>query len=618
MRFIREIFGLASLALCAAVACSSSPSDAVPDAGAGGGADDDGPTTPVIVRPETLPLEVLGDGSPSRPVIAEVELELAEGDVAQASTLWFRCHRCGFYAAPEYEATSSAPSRVKASLRVLGSGDDASTPWVDVTVDTVTLDNDSALHGGLNGGGLFTTRISWSLDERARGRLRPGKNLVQFRFNGTEGESNGFRVLALELRDAGGQRIDQTTLEPYDPRTEHDVEPDAADVKAGRELWYATDSLTKSAIVPRTIHAACASCHASNGRDLQYFNYSDLSIVQRSRFHGLSEAEGRQIVAFLRDSLRETPYAERARPWNPPYQPGPGLDANPEGWAAGAGLDAVLESPSDALKAVFGKPLDQPLALTQADVDAVMNPDATLNAREMQVPLQYPDWNAWLPSIHPSDVWPEGGKGGAVFESGGGSFPNGGQKDPYQKYLDLRAWFEDHQNVDDPGDWSHLTPQESDQIRFSNYVFGWEAYNYLGGGRGNHVASEGQFGAQVGADNLMTHIDEATVALGKEGAFTTNAFIERAVASMLHWNAVKQWEMAQDFRLEGDQTKFIGELDEDSGEWRGRGEAHGWPFNTVSAFFLAPHMVYQTDRDAQDVVTREWYTAWEADNIVGS
>lgn len=606
-------------------ACTSSlndggdGADGAEDGVDAGGAGDDGGEGPVLTSPDTLPLEVLGDGSPLRPVIAEAELELASGAVADVTTLWFRCHRCGFYAAPEFEKTSAPLTKVKASVRVLGGSSDDDVAWLDVTDASVTLDDDSRLHGGLNGGGLFTTRIAVTLDAATRARLITGKNRVQFRFNGTDGESNGYRVLALELRDSSGKRLDTKTLPSFDPKSEQDAEDyEVSDVSAGRSLWYATDSLEKSSVVERKIHAACASCHASNGRDLQYFNYSNRSIVERSRFHGLSQKEGEQIVAFLRSTLADTPYAEGARPWNPPYQPGPGLDATDHGWAAGAGLDAVLETPEDALKAVFGKPLDAPLAVTQADVDALMDPDADMNAREMPVPLQYPDWNAWLPSIHPSDVWPEGGAGGAVFEEGGGSFPNGGVKDPYKKYEEMRAWFEEHRNPDAPADYSHLTPDEREQISTMLYVFGWEGYNFLGGGRGNHIANEGKFGAQVGADNLLALVSEETTAVGKEGAFTTNAFIERAVASLLHWNAVKQWEMAQDFELEGDQTWFIGDKDDVTGEWKGRGEKHGWPFNTVSAFFLAPHMVYQTDTDAEGKVTREWSTAWESDNIVGS
>jgi hypothetical protein len=53
-------------------------------------------------------------------------------------------------------------------------------------------------------------------------------------------------------------------------------------------------------------------------------------------FHGLSELQGRQIASYIRTANTPNP----GRPWNPPYQPGPSLDAQPVvNWAAGAGVD---------------------------------------------------------------------------------------------------------------------------------------------------------------------------------------------------------------------------------------------------------------------------------------
>jgi hypothetical protein len=448
---------------------------------------------------------------------------------------------------------------------------------------------------------------------------------VQFRFNGTDGESNGYRVLDVQLQDAGAADAGTNTIVRFDPMSERGTSTlAAADIAAGKALWTAQATIAKSSIVPRTLQAACASCHAANGRDLQYFNYSNNAIVQRSRFHGLSETQGKQIVAYIRGSLANIPYVEKARPWNPPYQPGPGLDcttgpnsACATAWAGGAGLDAVLSSPADALKALFGKSVAAPLSLTQGDVDAMMNPNATMNAREIPVPIQFPDWNAWLPTIHPLDVWPAQADGSGFVN--GAAFAGDSKKIPNGKYLALIAWLQTNKNPNgNMADWSHLTPTQRAQIMEMFYIAGWEGYNFLGGGRGNHIAPSGQYGAQVGGAYLQTKLNATTAAASSAKAFTTNAFIERAVASMLHWNAIKQWEMAQDFSLEGNQQWFIGDKDATTGAWKGRGEAHGWPFNSISLFFLAPHMVYQTDTDATGKVTREWIEAWETDNVVAS
>jgi cytochrome c553 len=570
------------------------------------------PVSPATVL--TLPIEVLGDGSPRTPVIAEAALGVAPARLAAVTQLWFQCHRCGFYGAPEYEAASDLPVKIKASVRVLGGATDGNLPWIDVTDATVTLDDDARLHGGVNGG-LYTTRITLALDAATRARLvaLPAYNRVQFRFNGTDGESNGYRVLNVQLQDASALDAGTNTVKRFDPVSERGTDTlAAADVAAGKALWYAQASLAKSSIVPRKLQAACASCHAASGRDLQYFNYSNNAIVQRSRFHGLTEAQGKQVAGFIRSSLAAVPYVEQARPWNPPYQPGPGLDASTIGaWSAGAGLDAVLSSPTDALKAMFGT------NLTQAGIDALMNPHATMNAREIPVPIQFPDWNAWLPTMHPLDVWPAQADGSGF--ANGASFAGDGKKVPNARYAELIAWLQANKNPNgNMADWRHLTPAKRAQIMNMFYIAGWEGYNFLGGGRGNHTSSNGASGAVVGGAYLQAKLAAATAAAASPKAFTANAFIERAVASMLHWNSVKQWELAQDFALEGNQQWFIGSVDAATGVWQGRGEAHGWPFNSVSAFFLAPHMIYQADTDSTGKVTREWINAWETDNVVAS
>jgi len=132
-------------------------------------------------------------------------------------------------------------------------------------------------------------------------------------------------------------------------------------------------------------------CHAQDGRDLKYFNYSNFSIRARSVFHGLDRGAGRSD----RELLRSLNIPNPGRPWNPPYQPGPGLDSQPVGnWAAGAGLDAVLDS--DAAMLPYVAP-----TLTPAD----FNPAGDFSIRETPIAFQLPAWNRWLPKVHPVDVW---------------------------------------------------------------------------------------------------------------------------------------------------------------------------------------------------------------------
>ncbi|WP_431259284.1 hypothetical protein ACQ86G_03175 [Roseateles chitinivorans] len=570
-----------------------------------------------------LPLEVLGAGLPSAPTIATANLTLDANGTSAATELWLRCHRCSFFGPPEHEATSEAPAAVKASLRILGGTSAANAgaiPWVDITDATMVLADAERVQGGLKrGGGLYTARMTLTLDAATRARLVSGVNLVQFRFNGSDGESNGYRVIDLQLRNAQGRSLATNAVQ----RTDINAEKVAgrtltAAVAAGEKLWKAENTLLKSTLVKRQIRAACASCHASDGRDLQYFNYSNNSIVQRSRFHGLTDTQGGQIAAYLRYALRDMAHVAQAAPWNPPYQPGAGLDSKPvTEWAAGAGLDAVLDSPSDAVKALFGKPLDgSALALTQADVDKVMDANATLNTREVPLPIQFPDWNSYLPAMHPLDIWPTGADAAGSFEKGATFTADNRRLDPLATSRKITAWLESHRSATF-GDWSHLTPQQRNEIQSLLKPSGFELYAFLGGGRGNHLAKTGLYGSQVGAAQLQKLASPTRIAT-EPAAFTTNAFIERVVGSTLQWNLVQQWEWAQRYGMEGDQRWFIGDYDATAKTWAGRGEKRGWPFNTVSAFFLAPHMVYQSDTDATGKITREWLLAWETGNKLGS
>src|SRR4030095_10106245 len=151
---------------------------------------------------------------------------------------------------------------------------------------------------------------------------------------------------------------------------------------AGQELWE--NAQLKASTLPNSpqIRAHCADCHAYDGRDLKYFGFSNGSIIARSRFHGLSDLQGQQIASYIRSLAVTSP----GRPWNPPYQPGPGLDAQPvANWAAGAGVSSVLDHDSATLPYIFGTSIGHD----------VFRPDGNLNPREIPISLQLPDWSHW-------------------------------------------------------------------------------------------------------------------------------------------------------------------------------------------------------------------------------
>jgi hypothetical protein len=80
------------------------------------------------------------------------------------------------------------------------------------------------------------------------------------------------------------------------------------------------------------------------------------------------------------------------------------LDAQPAAnWAAGAGLAWTLDDDSAALPFLFGA--KRTAELLPRITREAFRPDGNLNAREIPISLQLPDWNHWLPQVHPMDAW---------------------------------------------------------------------------------------------------------------------------------------------------------------------------------------------------------------------
>jgi hypothetical protein len=146
----------------------------------------------------------------------------------------------------------------------------------------------------------------------------------------------------------------------------------------------------------------CSKCHAQSGLDLKKFNYSNWVIEQRVMFHGGSWQNALDVAAFIRN-ISYTPPAS-AEPWNPPYQPGPGLDSGTTlDWGAGAGIDSVVTFDTDW----FLK-----YACTDYPTCANFNPANRYNTHEQPLQWQLMTWNDWLPPIYQTDAFPT-----ANFES---------------------------------------------------------------------------------------------------------------------------------------------------------------------------------------------------------
>jgi len=336
-----------------------------------------------------LPIEVLSvDGT-----TASRTVELRAGEAESAQSLWLQVHGLRY--------ADQASVQVNASA------------WIPLNNNTVTIAEPGKSFGGI-GGGFSTLMMTFPL---LKGTVVAGANTIRFRFNQTDGFTSAYRVLAWNFLTGEGKKI----LPPEDfaedtPESWKPPLPDAASIQAGRELWHSASLVASNRPNSPSIRARCADCHAQDGRDLKYFNFSNESIIDRSRFHALSKLQGEEIASYIRSMNFPSP----GRPWNPPYQPGPGVDKRPVSeWAAGAGLGWVLERDTDALPFLVSQQsasasktaVERPQnAASLADLAGhitpeMFRPDGNLNPREIPIALQLPDWSQWLPRVHPKDAW---------------------------------------------------------------------------------------------------------------------------------------------------------------------------------------------------------------------
>jgi len=336
-----------------------------------------------------LPIEVMGEAGTT---VSET-VSLTDAQSESVRSLWLHVHGLRY--------------SEQASVQV------NTSPWIPIKNDTVAVAEPGKAFGGI-GGGFRTLVLTLPL---INGTVLAGTNIIRFRFNQSDGLASGYRVLAWNFLTAAGSKVLPATIFVEDlPESWIAPRPDAASIRAGQELWHTAALLSSSLPNSPRLQARCADCHAVDGRDLKYFNFSNTSIVARSLFHGLTTLQGEQIASYI----RSLPVPNPGRPWNPPYQPGPQIDEQPiSHWAAGAGLEWILEQDTNALpyllvgqgKHASSAALHAPLSAfefrhlaTQITPD-IFHPDGNLNPREVPIALQLPDWSEWLPRVHPKDAW---------------------------------------------------------------------------------------------------------------------------------------------------------------------------------------------------------------------
>ncbi|GAL72368.1 cellulase [Jejuia pallidilutea] len=436
----------------------------------------------------------------------------------------------------------------------------AETNWTPLSNSNIYSDAQGNAFGKI-GGGYSTLKVFANFiiptNRRIRDALVDGVNTIYFRFNGiNDAKTIGFRILEFNfLKSDGTPLLSSSQFIHQDPSTWGPVYSDQASIDAGEDLWFNKVNIDNP-LNPVPIKAKCASCHSERGEDLKYYNYSNLSIIERSKFHGLTQLEGEQIASYIRSLNTPSPF--EARPWNPPYQPGPGLDSKPvTDWSAGAGLEAVLDSDSEMLPYMF------PDGTSDAALEGIFDLKGTMNIREMPVAIQFPDWNDWLPEIHPLDMMSASAYQDLITGIGGVRFQRPSGTYGYQKVKE---------NLENNG---------------------VAAYNDGVGKNLQTILLELGAGAQ---DFLFKDYIDASGGLfwwtikDSPGIRErpSGMLVETFKKNIAKWNSVKHWEIMQRFQIEDVKPVNVPYAEE-----------RQWPTTNWSVFAIAPHIVADKRGDSR-------------------
>ncbi len=342
-----------------------------------------------VLPPIILPIEVLG----AEGTVASRSFTINQQTLNSTANIWLMVNNLSF--------------ENKGSVRINNG------TWLSLNHQTVQMQIQEKQRGGMTHGGYSTIRFTIP-----KTGLIAGNNTIDFRFNKSNGISIGYRVVRLNLLDTNKNKLlPNSMFEEDNPNNWTGPFTDQASINIGKNLWENANlwnhylpegekGFWYGQEIPATkpINAKCASCHTQDGRDLEMFSYSNLSIIERSKFHKLTDLEGQQVASYIRSlSQPATPpnnIGRYGRPWNPPYQPGPALQNKPiNQWAAGAGIDAVLEEDKDMAPYLF------PDGITSQTVRAAFNSGLMDDRTLLPLAIQFPDWKHWLPLIHPLDAY---------------------------------------------------------------------------------------------------------------------------------------------------------------------------------------------------------------------
>ncbi|GLS24645.1 hypothetical protein [Marinibactrum halimedae] len=444
-----------------------------------------------------MPIEVLG----SEGLVVRRDFELDETQVNAADKIYFYANNLSY--------------ENKGSIRVNNG------KWVSLNHTDVDVYEKEMAYGGMQHGGFNSIRFTLPATN-----LKQGSNTLRFRFDESDGISMGYRIFKMNLLNRNGKSIlPKSFFEEDDPRNWRAPEGYGTGeaIKAGERLWRNATLVSHylpegrvarwygNELLPATkMKATCSDCHTQDGRDLAYFSYSNHSIIERAKFHKLSADQGKKIAAYI----RSLDVPSHGRPWNPPYQPGKVLDNRPVSkWAAGAGIEAVLEEDAEMLPLMF------PDGTSQVQVDRYFDANKMYDTTTMPVSIQFPDWKHWLPLIHPKDAY------GQYWETTSENL------NPGIQYGNLRDYLERNRG-------HYVADKDNFYRQLGKY---WRSF------RGFYTEEEGVFGnwrvRDAVADRYLPSTDPG--------------FAQMARTSLARLLAVKNFEIHQEFKLEKLAPKLV-------------------------------------------------------------
>jgi hypothetical protein len=247
-----------------------------------------------------------------------------------------------------------------------------------------------------------------------------GQNTLNFQHTfpaGTTTARTLIAIPALNWRNSGGSFLMVTNgvLVEQDVLTGPDYAPSAYnDTSVVNGQNYYENTITTYPGTAGSTTQPCAGCHTKTAWDMAYFSFPRVAVIGAARRFGAGEIDANNIYNYIwRRRATDTNAFGFGRVWNPPYQPGPGMDSKPiREWAAGAGINAVVQTDFDVFKDVFGGPTVQYSVITNAWTKT--GPGIGMNIREQRINIQLPSIYHWYPKFHPlrqfssfanSDVW---------------------------------------------------------------------------------------------------------------------------------------------------------------------------------------------------------------------